>query len=302
MIIAPISLMSCSEESNPYKDRYENRSSPSGDAVGERSSTGVPAVGSNTGAAGETGVKADEVNASDTKVVAEPNSIAKEVASATQVVCQSPTIFTDFKAEFEILCLNGQPTAAFAALLSSPYKGVAPATVSKIKSANVNNVSEFIFATSSEISSPIATVVGKRGGLGVWTFTEGSATFTGTRVAELAAMGPNSLGGYETKDVLVVKVGPITINDERLMKSNWIVVKEGQVVTSLINLKPGASENTDNTVANILTLLLAEGQITKFVAVTRQEVANSGQPAKAETTALAVARRIAEEGYLKLSN
>ncbi|MCX6129686.1 MAG: hypothetical protein NTX25_11570 [Proteobacteria bacterium] len=308
MTLSSLSLVwACAEEKNPYKDGMrkgttQSSSGSSETASGAKGNAEAQSGGTAAGTATSPAMGQAAVTTESTKEVAKTSSIPPASLSGSQLVCQSQTALAKFPTEFAVLCVNGQPSSAFASLLSTPYKGTGLATVAKIKSEDVNSISTFILATSFEIPLPLATTVGKRGKLGVANFVEGNATMDQMRVADIAPEGANGLGGFESKETLVVKVAIVTVTDVRIMESKYLTLKPDLAVAGLISLKPGAPDNAENTVANIITFMIADGNTTKFVAVTHQQIANRGQGPAAETTALAVARRMAEEGFKALAN
>ena len=301
-----IILTGACSENNPYKDRARLSSQFDLDSA-TASNTGV--VASDDGSStlesssekveNQAGAESDQVvaTASDTKTVAAPESIPKASLSATEVICSSAANYPKFATEFAVLCLNGSPTAAFAALLNAPFSGTGTPNPSKIKSVDVNGVSEFIFATSFQTPKPLMTALTKSEVLNDISFVEGNATFTTATVSERAPAGGMDLGGLVRKQTVTVKVAIISITDISISDGQYVNLKDQLVVSAMSGLKPGEADNSDNILGNTLSFFIADGNSTKVVAVAHQQLNNRGQHAAAETSALALSKRLTLEGY-----
>ena len=306
-----IFLCSCAEN-NPYKDRVrqdggstvkalDNTNSSNGQAANEENESQGESLetGNDPDAASTPTVSGTTV--ADTKTVADPADIPKASLSATEIICSSAASYPKFAAEYAVLCLNGVPTSAFANLLTTAFNGTGTPQPSKIKSVDVNGVSEFILATSFQVNRPIKTAFTNGRALNDMSFVEGNATFTMATVSEKPATEGMDLGSGVRKQTVVVKVSIITVQDISISDNQYVNLKDQMVISTMSALKPGEADNTDNILGNGLNFLIADGNGTKVVVIAHQQLNNRGQHAAAETTALAVARRMTVEGFNALS-
>ena len=287
--------MSCAEEKNPYKTRYET-SGPSSTAT-----SSAPSSSGNSLPADTTATNAP-TPAQDTTTAAKPDAIPKASLAGVQLICSNPPALAKFQAELAVICTNGQPTAAFASALAAPYKGGATPPLVILKSTDVNSVSEFIVLAVIEVAKPIADTFAKRASLTAGTLTVGNASLIQTNVATTAATGGANLGGSDVKFDLTVKAGIITVNNISILQLDSVALNtEKSVIATLSALKVGAPDNTDDMLSNSLSFMMQDGTGTKVISVNHQIAANKGQGATAEKTVLDLGRAAMTDAYTKLS-
>ncbi|HYX34948.1 MAG TPA: hypothetical protein VE954_17775 [Oligoflexus sp.] len=285
---------SCADEKNPYKNRYETQTSgPAGAATGSNSGNAtVNADGSSSPA----------VNEADTKTAANTDTIAKESLSAVQMICGNQPALAKFAAEMAVLCVNGQPSQAFANALAAPYKGGANPPLVLVKSVDNNGISEFVLLAVLEVPKPITEVFAKRDLTHKGTMTEGNATVTQTELTATPGAGGDQLGSFDVKFDLKVTVGIINVADTRILQQDFIgLTPDKSLISAVTYLKPGAADNTDNILANSVSFWIGDKNTTKLISVNHQMVDNRGQAATAETTVTSIGRRTMTDTYTTFS-
>ncbi|MFW7379910.1 MAG: hypothetical protein ACOH5I_13945 [Oligoflexus sp.] len=277
------SLLGACSEDNPYKGQYRSQ----------------PAQASSADAQGPGNVnQAREEAAEEAATVADEEAIAEEDLNTVQLVCQNQEMATKYPVETGALCLNGQPTNAFANALASPYQGGDNANLGVIKSEDVNGISHFILLAAIELPLPLSEVYAQRAALNPLNFTEGNATIAQVQLAELPAQGGAQLGGFDLQFDLTVRVAIITVQEQRILQRDFIALDpEQNVIASATYMKPGAEGNNPATVANLISFWIADGEKTKLVTVTHQQAENRGQHPTAETTILGIGRRTMVDTY-----
>jgi hypothetical protein len=288
--------VSCAEEKNPYASRYV--------AGGTAPATGTADAGTgNTGtaAAGSPSVMNTQEAAKDAGTVAKPDAIAKASLAGVQLICSNPPALAKAQAELSVLCLNGQPTQAFANALAAPYKGGANPPLVLIKLVDNNGTSEFIVLAVIEVPKPVAEVFGKRAQLSTGTLTAGNATVTQSVVTQVPAAGGDNMGGAEIKFDLNVSVGIIRVANTSILQADSNALNaEKSVISTISMLKPGAADNADDILSTSLSFMMQDGNATKIISVNHQMVNNRGQAATAEQTVTGIGRATMTDTYTKL--
>lgn len=285
-------VTSCAAEKNPYASRYGTQPT-----AGPQTATSNPSA-----ASGNPTNNIVVANEADTKTAAKTDSIAKESLSAVQMICANPPSLAKFAAEMAVICVNGQPTQAFANALAAPYKGGANPPLVVVKSVDVNGISEFILLAVLEVPKPITAVFAKRDLTHKGTMTEGNATVTQTEIAATPGNGTDQLGSYDVKFDLNVKVGIITVADTRILQQDFLgLTTDKSLIGSVSYLKPGAADNAENILANSVSFWIGDASSTKLISVNHQMVDNRGQPATAEQTVQAIGRRTMTDSYTNFS-
>ncbi len=273
------------DESNPYKDGSVG--------TGQAPKT---ATGTTPGAGGDA-TTANAPIVTEAPKVADKASIPAAELTAAGVVCGDTEAITKYKVEMEVLCLNGQPTQAFADLLKTPFKGTGAPTLGLVKSVDNAGISTFVVTSGFEVPQTMAGALAKRSGLNVSNIVEGNASLVQSEVKAIPSASPKDLGGFELTATLNVSVAIITVNDVRTLTREYTTLKEGMVVRSVTFLTPGAPDNAENIVANIVSFWISENGMTKVIGVTHQQAANRNQHATAETTILNLGRRTVIDGF-----
>ncbi len=284
---------SCADEKNPYKNRYESQGT---------TGTASPVTGTDNAAASNGAVPVATASEADTKTAAKTETIAKESLSAVQMICGNQPSLAKFAAEMAVLCVNGQPSQAFANALAAPYKGGANPPLVLVKSVDNNGISEFILLAVLEVPRPIADVFAKRDLTHKGTMTEGNATVTQTELSATPGNGAEQLGSYDVKFDLNVRVGIINVADTRILQQDFVALTPVKaLISSMSYLKPGAADNTDNILANSVSFWIGDKNTTKLISVNHQMVDNRGQAATAEQTVTAIGRRTMTDSYTMFS-
>lgn len=284
---------SCAEEKNPYKNRYEKAGTTGGVSA---------ATGTGNAAADSSGAPVATATEAETKTAANTEAIAKESLSAVQMICGNQPSLAKFAAEMAVLCVNGQPSQAFANALAAPYKGGANPPLVLVKSVDNNGISEFILLAVLEVPKPIADVFAKRDLTHKGMMTEGNATVTQTELAATPGNGAEQLGSYDVKFDLNVRVGIINVADTRILQQDFVgLTPDKSLIASMTYLKPGAADNTDNILANSVSFWIGDKNTTKLISVNHQMVDNRGQAATAETTVTSIGRRTMTDTYTMFS-
>ncbi len=284
---------SCADEKNPYKNRYESQGT-----TGPTS----PVTGTGNAVASNGAAPVATASEADTKTAAKTETIAKESLSAVQMICGNQPSLAKFAAEMAVLCVNGQPSQAFANALAAPYKGGANPPLVLVKSVDNNGISEFILLAVLEVPKPIADVFAKRDLTHKGTMTEGNATVTQTELSATPGNGAEQLGSYDVKFDLNVRVGIINVADTRILQQDFIALTpDKSLITSMSYLKPGAADNTDNILANSVSFWIGDKNTTKLISVNHQMVDNRGQAATAEQTVTSIGRRTMTDTYTMFS-
>jgi hypothetical protein len=288
--------VSCAEEKNPYATRYV--------AGGTAPATGTANAGAaapGTPAAGAPAVTDTQEAAKDAGTVAKPDTIAKASLAGVQLICSNPPALAKAQAELSVLCLNGQPTQAFANALAAPYKGGANPPLVLIKSVDNNGTSEFIVLAVIEVPKPVAEVFAKRAQLSTGTLTAGNATVTQSVVTQVPAAGGDNMGGAEIKFDLNVSVGIIRVANTSILQADSNALNpEKSVISTISMLKPGAPDNSDDILSTSLSFMMQDGNATKIISVNHQMVNNRGQAATAEQTVTGIGRATMTDTYTKL--
>ncbi|HYX32434.1 MAG TPA: hypothetical protein VE954_04920 [Oligoflexus sp.] len=287
---------SCAEEKNPYSSRYTT-----GAAAPVTSATNAGPVGS-TASSGNapTGMSTEEA-AKDAGTVAKPEAIAKASLAGVQLICSNPPALSKVQAELSVLCLNGQPTQAFANALAAPYKGGANPPLVLIKSVDNNGTSEFIVLAVIEVPKPVAEVFGKRSLLSTGTLTAGNATVTQSVITNVPAAGGDKVGGADIKFDLNVSVGIIRVANTSILQADSTALNtEKSVIATVSALKAGAADNADDILSTSLSFMMQDGNTTKLISVNHQMVNNRGQAATAEQTVTGIGRATMTDTYTKL--
>lgn len=280
LLFSSMVLISCQEE-NPYKDQYRSQTLSSSEPSSDN----------------RTVENAERILEEDANTVADEDAIAEEQLTAVQLICQDEENATKFPVETGTLCLNGQASNVLANALANPYKGGDNPQLGIIKSEDVNGVSHFILVSSLELPKPLTTVYAERARLNPISFTEGNATVTQVELASYPPQGGRQLGGFDLQYDLRVRVAIITVEDRRILQRDFLALDDEQsVISSASYLKPGAGNNP-NSVANLLTYWIADGDATKVITVTHQQADNRGQHQTAENTILAIGRRTMIDTY-----
>jgi hypothetical protein len=287
---------SCAEEKNPYASRYT-----AGGTAPVTGTANAGATGAATPAAG-TPVAMDTTEAAkDAGTVAKPDAIAKASLAGVQLICSNPPALAKAQAELNVLCLNGQPTQAFANALAAPYKGGANPPLVLIKSVDNNGTSEFIVLAVIEVPKPVAEVFGKRAMLTTGTLTAGNATVTQSVVTQIPAAGGDNMGGAEIKFDLNVSVGIIRVANTSILQADSTALNaDKSVIATISMLKPGAADNADDILSTSLSFMMQDGTSTKIISVNHQMVNNRGQAATAEQTVTGIGRATMTDTYTKL--
>lgn len=293
--ICSLLSFSCADEKNPYKDRYETQTAGPAGAV-----TGTPSTGNATVDAN--GAATPAANEADTKTAAKTDAIAKESLNAVQMICGPQPSLAKFAAEIAVLCVNGQPSQAFANALAAPYKGGANPPLVVVKSVDNAGISEFILLAVLEVPKPIADVFAKRDLTHKGTMTEGNATVTQTELSATPGAGGDQLGSYDVKFDLNVRVGIINVADTRILQQDFLALTpDKSLISSVSYLKPGAADNTDNILATSVSFWIGDKNTTKLISVNHQMVDNRGQAATAEQTVQSIGRRTMTDTYTAFS-
>ncbi|WP_141732828.1 hypothetical protein [Oligoflexus tunisiensis] len=290
LVICGLLSFACADEKNPYKNRYETQGSTAG--------TPGAATGTVNASADASGTPATQVSEADTKTAADTDDIAKESLSAVQMICGNQPSLAKYAAEMAVLCVNGQPSQAFANALAAPYKGGANPPLVIVKSVDNNGISEFILLAVLEVPKPIADVFAKRDLTHKGTITEGNATVTQTELSATPGNGADQLGSYDVQFDLNVRVGIINVADTRILQQDFVSLNaDKSLIASMSYLKPGAADNADNILATAVSFWIGEGANTKLVSVNHQMTDNRGQAATAEQTVTTLGRRTMTESY-----
>jgi hypothetical protein len=293
LTVAGLLALSCADEKNPYKNRYETQGT---------SGAASPASGTGNATAADTTAPAQTVSEAETKTAADTESIAKESLTALQMICGNQPALAKFAAEMAVLCVNGQPSQAFANALAAPYKGGANPPLVVVKSMDNNGISEFILLAVLEVPKPIADVFAKRDLTHKGTMTEGNATVTQTELSATPGNGAEQLGSYDVKFDLNVRVGIINVADTRILQQDFVALTpDKSLISSMTYLKPGAPENEENILANSVSFWIGDKNTTKLISVNHQMVDNRGQAATAEQTVTSIGRRTMTDTYTAFS-
>jgi hypothetical protein len=288
---------SCAEEKNPYASRYTAGETT---AATGTANAGAQGPSASTGAATPAVMDTTEA-AKDAGTVAKPDAIAKASLAGVQLICSNPPVLAKAQAELNVLCLNGQPTQAFANALAAPYKGGANPPLQLIKSVDNNGTSEFIVLAVIEVPKPVADVFAKRAQLSTGTLTAGNATVTQSVLTQIPAAGGDNVGGAEIKFDLNVSVGIIRVNNTSILLAESTALNaEKSVISTISMLKPGAPDNADDILSTSLSFMMQDGNATKIISVNHQMVNNRGQAATAEQTVTGIGRATMTDTYTKL--
>jgi len=286
--------VSCAEEKNPYVSRYE--------AGGTAPATGTANAGATAPGTAAPAVMNTQEAAKDAGTVAKPDTIAKASLAGVQLICSNPPALAKAQAELSVLCLNGQPTQAFANALAAPYKGGANPPLVLIKSVDNNGTSEFIVLAVIEVPKPIAEVFGKRALLSTGTLTAGNATVTQSVLTQVPAAGGDNMGSSDIKFGLNVSVGIIRVANVSILQADSTALNaEKSVISTISMLKPGAADNADDILSTSLSFMMQDGNATKLISVNHQMVNNRGQAATAEQTVTGIGRATMTDTYTKLT-
>lgn len=287
---------SCSEEKNPYASRYTSGATAPVTGTATNPGSTSPAVN------GGTPVVADTTEAAkDAGTAAKPDAIAKASLAGVQLICSNPPALAKAQAELGVLCLNGQPTQAFANALAAPYKGGANPPLVLIKSVDNNGTSEFIVLAVIEVPKPVADVFAKRSQLTMGTLTAGNATVTQSVVTTVPAAGGDNLGGADIKFDLNVSVGIIRVANTSILQAESTALNaDKSVIATISALKPGAPDNADDILSTSLSFMMQDGTGTKLISVNHQMVNNRGQAATAEQTVTGIGRATMTDTFTKL--
>jgi len=289
---------SCAQEKNPYKSRYQTSGTPASAVEASNNSNGTNSTvdsGANNSGTGNT------APAQETAQAAKPESIPKASLAGVQLICSNPAALAKAQAELAPLCVNGQPTQAFANALAAPYKGGANPPLVTIKSVDVNGTSEFIVLAVIEVPKLIADVFAKRAMLTTGTLTAGNATVTQAVVATRPAAGGDNMGSTDVKFDLNVSVGIIRVANTSILQADATALNADKtLIATFSSLKAGAADNTDDILSNSLSFMIGEGGTTKLVSVNHQMVNNRGQPATAEQTVVGIGRATMTDVFTKL--
>lgn len=296
-LFTALTAVAC-EESNPYKDG----SVQTGTLIKSGDGTAATGTGGGDGGAAAPGdeVAAAPNVAADTKKAADPSSSPALTGAA--IVCADQDAIAKYKVEMEVLCVNGQPSQAFANALTTTYKGSGTVNLGVIKSVDNAGISTFVIMSGIEIPKGQAELLAKKAALNPANITEGNATYTQAETKAIPAAGGKDLGAFELTANLSVRVAIANVQDVRALTRDYVMLKEGSVLRSATFLTPGAADNADNIVANIVSFWITEGNTTKIIGVTHQQANNRGQHPTAETTIMAVGRRTVTDGYNALVN
>jgi hypothetical protein len=278
--------LACKEE-NPYRDEYTR--TDAGSAKPAESAEGS----SNT----QTNAPSAEGSEEEAKEAAEEGAIEEEDVNAVDMVCQDPAALANFQVEYQVLCTDGQPTQAFADALANPYQGDNPQP-KLLKSDDVNGISHFVLIAPLQVPQTIDALFDQRAQFHQNSFTVGNATFSQTELASTPAEGGNGLGSFDVQTNLDVSVGIINVNDVMVQKSVFTKIAADQsVIANTATLIENAPDNSDNIVNNIVSIWIADGQSTKIITVTHQQVNNRGQPDTAQTTFLDIGTQLMVDTY-----
>lgn len=292
-VLISLTAAACTDESNPYKDGavQTGTAAKTGDGTAQTGAA-TPTGGGSAPAAAVPNV------AGDTQKPADPATAPALTGAA--IVCADQEATAKYPVEMAVLCVNGKPSQAFADALSKTFNGTGTPTLGVIKSVDNAGTSTFVIMSGFEVPKGQADLLAKKASLNPSNIVEGNATYTQAETRAIPAAGGKDLGGFELTATLRVSVAIVTVNDVRAMTRDFVMLKEGSVVRSATYLTPGAADNADNIVANILSFWITEGNTTKIIGVTHQQAANRNQHATAETTILNLGRRTVIDGYTAL--
>ena len=242
--------------------------------------------------------------AEEPPVAAKTEDVPKASLTAAQVICASGPKLTKTAAEFAVVCINGQPTQAFASALAAPYKGGATVPLVTIKSVvGANNESEFIFLGVMEVAKPFAAVSALSPTISTGTVTTTNATVVQSVAATRASAGGDDLGGQDVSFALTVKAGPITVNNVSILQQDTIALNPEKTITGNQSmLKAGAADNSDDILSTSVSFMFGDGTAaTKIVTVNHQKINNRGQAQTAATSATDIGKAILADVHKRLS-